>query len=131
MLLTLAAMLPSCGFQKVKVVEVPVIPKPALPAEPAAPSLASPTVIVITSEDAEYYSEVCDRYQAGDSNEQDIAAETGLTRGASCDWAIYGHTVQDEITFEDTLNQMADYAERLRAYARFLRQTIVNLTEER
>lgn len=109
--------------------EVPVIPKPAIPAEPSAPRLESLVVVVVTARDAEYYAEICDRYADPEEHGEDIIAETGLSRSAACDWAIYGHTVQDEITLEDQLNQMADYAEKMRNYADFLRQTIENLYE--
>jgi hypothetical protein len=37
-------------------------------------------------------------------------------QSAACDWAIYGYTVQGQITAESILDQQATYAEQLRSY---------------
>lgn len=106
---------------------IPVIPKPAIPAEPVAPALSNPPIIVLTAEDARYYADVCQRYEDPAEDAQDVLSSTGLSRAAACRWAIYGFTVQGEISEEDNLNRMAAYAEAMRAYAEQLRGMIWNL----
>lgn len=100
-----------------------MIPKPVIPVEPSIPTLVDVPVVVITPQDAQYYQDICNDYESGEYGE----GELPLTREAACNWAIYGHTVDGEITFEDMLNRMADYAEQMREHARQLRQIINHL----
>jgi len=106
-------------------VQVPVYIPPAIPTEPPAPSLESPPVIVITPKDAAYYAEICERYEEEAPDE--IQVETGLSESAACAWAIYGHTVQDEITLEQQLNLLVNYAESLRLWGRLMARTLENV----
>lgn len=85
---------------------------------------------MLTAEDARYYLDVCRRYQPPlPEDPETIKAETGLSEANACNWAVYGFTVQGEITQENNLNTMAGYIEKLRAYAQTLRETIHNLYE--
>jgi len=63
----------------------------------------------------------------GEEDDAEIEEETALSRSAACGWALYGFTVQGEINQEQNLNRLADYIERLREYARFLRETLHTL----
>jgi hypothetical protein len=94
------------------------MPAPVVPREPSAPDLASqyPTSIVITKAETEYYTEACDAWESGEYTEDELLVEYSLSRGAACDWAIYGHTVQGSLDIESIFVQQADYVERLRAH---------------
>lgn len=116
--------------------------KPTIPPEPTPPELASQLgpVIVITAQDAAYYAEACEawgeREEDGSptySDEEMATLYPSLSRSAACDWAIYGYTVQDNLNLENIFILQADYAERMRAYTEYLRETIermYNLSEE-
>ena len=70
---------------------------------------------------------MCFRYEDPDEDPDEVLIETGLSRSAACEWAIFGHTVQDELNFEDDLNRLADYVERLRDYSDLLKKTLDNV----
>ena len=90
--------------------------------EPAAPELAGsyPTGITITPVDAAYYRDVCDRYSDPEEDPAAVYAETRLSRAAACEWAITGFTAQGIFNLETIFNQIADYAERMRADRKLL-----------
>jgi len=101
--------------------------KPIIPAEPQAPDLAAqlPATVTLTPKEVEYYKEACDAWEGGEYSDLEMETEyPGLTRGAACDWAIKGYTIQDGLTVEDMWNQSARYAEEMRNYARVLKLQI-------
>jgi hypothetical protein len=111
---------------------VPVMAKPVVPVEPAAPNLAAllPDTITITAKEAAYYKEACDAWQGGEYSKEEMASEyPGLSRGASCDWAVKGYTIQAGLTFEQMWNLSADYAEQMRNYAKTLKAQIDSMYE--
>jgi len=101
---------------------IPIAPEPTIPRIPTAPNLADqlPPVIVITPKDATYYATACEAWDSGDTEEEMHASYPGLSRSAACDWAIYGYTVQGQLTAESILAQQATYAEQLRSYIQLL-----------
>jgi hypothetical protein len=98
---------------------------------PVAPNLAEllPDSIVVTPEDVQIYKEACDAWESNEYSKEEIISQYGLSRSSACDWAIFGYTVQGEITIESIENQQADYAEKLRHHINFLIETINNLYE--
>ncbi|ETW95566.1 MAG: hypothetical protein ETSY1_30085 [Candidatus Entotheonella factor] len=106
-------------------VTIPTLPEPVIPREPPAPKLELPNVIVMTPEDASYFAEACDAISAVDPSdrtklEQVRAQYPGLEREDACRWAIYGFTVQDWLTVEAQMAEIASYVEQLRAQIHFL-----------
>ena len=109
---------------------IPVMAKPIIPAEPTAPDLAAqlPKTVTLTPKEVAYYKEACDAWEGGEYSGPEMQdAYPGLTRGAACDWAIKGYTIQDGLTVEDMWNQSARYAEEMRNYARALKQQIEHM----
>lgn len=108
-------------MERVQIVTVPTLPAPVTPPEPVPPDLALPPVIVITPDEAAYYKEVCDAYEERGANEDELRIRyRGLTRDDACSWAIYGFTVQDWLTLEVKMAEIAGYVESLRAQIEFL-----------
>ena len=110
--------------------------KPSIPAEPTPPKLDDQLgpAVVITAKDVSYFAEACDAWE--EKTEDGKAAYTaeemqnkfpGLSRSASCDWAIYGQTVQGNLNLENIFIQQATYAEQMRAHVKFLRETIEHM----
>jgi hypothetical protein len=112
---------------------VPVMAKPVIPVEPAAPNLVAllPKTVTVTAAEAAYYKEACDAWNDIDYTKEIMAIEyPDLSRGASCDWAVKGYTVQAGLTFEQMWNLSADYAEQMRNYAKTLKKQIDSLYEQ-
>lgn len=105
---------------------VPKLPEPVTPPDPQPPNLDLPPVLVITAVEAEYYQEVCEEFSQ--LTESDTAARkaletsTGMTQANACNWAIYGFTVQDWLTLEVKMAEIAGYVDQLRAQLQFLRE---------
>ena len=59
--------------------------------------------------------DACDAWEDPTSDEDEMAKQfPGLSRGAACNWAIYGLTTQDWYTLEWTFSVLAKYIEDLR-----------------
>lgn len=118
----------SCGGS-LEVRTIPVLTKPPIPPAPIAPDVADqlPPAITLTAKEVAYYVDVCNDYEAGEYTDEEMLADTGLTRADACKWAVFGYTVQGEITWEEILNQMAGYAERMRADRSLLVDLINNM----
>ncbi|WP_089937710.1 hypothetical protein [Candidatus Entotheonella palauensis] len=106
-------------------VTIPALPQPVIPREPTPPKLELPNVIVMTPGDASYFAEACDDFSSVDSSDRTKMDEVkqqypGLEREDACRWAIYGFTVQDWLTVETQMAEIASYVEQLRAQIRFL-----------
>jgi len=133
MLLILGSAICSCALLERKVqietIFVPVLSKPVIPPEPVAPNLAEqlPESVVITAEEAQYYKDACDAWESNEYEESEILNEYGLSRSSACDWAIFGYTVQGELTVESIYNQQSSYVEQLRFYIQYLKSTIQNM----
>jgi len=112
---------------------VPSKPIVVIPPEPQAPDLAKqlPKSIRLTAVEARYYQEACDAYELAEEPVSDVRAEYGLGRQESCGWAVDGYTLQDGLTLEYIMIQMADYMERYRAWAQSLVKTINQLKESK
>lgn len=79
----------------------------------------------MTREEAEFYINACDDFNPVDPNdaytEQELLKKyPGLSRANACDWAIYGFTVQDWLTVESQMAEIASYVEKLRSHITFL-----------
>ena len=116
-------------MERIQVVTIPTLPRSVTLNEPSPPVLDPPDVIVMTPQDAEKYLEACNEY--GDAGREDAytleevkSRYPGLTREAACNWAIYGFTVQDWLTFETQMAQVAEYVVQLRAHLHFLNALI-------
>jgi hypothetical protein len=107
-------------------VTVPKLPEPVTPPDPQPPNLDLPPVLVITAVEAEYYKEVCEEFsQLAESDttaRKALEVRTEMTQGNACDWAIYGFTVQDWLTLEVKMAEIAGYVDQLRAQLQFLRE---------
>lgn len=74
----------------------------------------------MTAKDVQYYNDVCAEYKSAGQPDQYTEAEVlkrskGLTRSASCDWAVYGFTVQGWLTLESQISEISTYTRSLRA----------------
>ncbi len=102
---------------------IPTLPAPVTPPEPVPPNLELPPVTVITPVEAAYFAEVCAAYEGlsdgADTTELEVRYP-GLTREDACSWAIYGFNVQDWLTLEIKMAEIAGYVEQLRAQIQFL-----------
>ena len=106
---------------------IPVLPKPVIPTEPRAPVLVEqlPPSIVTTAEEVSYWDEACESWQGGEYTDAEMAEEyPGLSMAASCEWAIYGHSVQGHLNLESIFVRQATYAEQMRGYVQTLIQII-------
>jgi len=106
---------------------IPVMPQPVIPKEPPAPNLADqfPDVLVITKKDVDFYNDACDAWESEDySTEQMKKDYPGMSRAASCDWAIYGQTIQGQFNLESIFVQQATYAAQLRSHIQVLTEII-------
>ena len=79
----------------------------------------------MTPDDAAYFAEACGAHEGAAQGDTADLAELevlypGLTRGDACSWAIYGFTVQDWLTLEVKMAEIAGYVEQLRAQIQFL-----------
>lgn len=84
-------------------------------------------MLVMTREEALYYAEACDDFNPDDPGDAYTPEELrlkypGLSEENACDWAVYGFTVQDWLTVESGMAEIAGYVEQLRAQIRFMRQ---------
>lgn len=131
MLLTSVFLTACAGYQerpveRVQIVTVPMLPEPVTPPDPKPPNLDLPPVLVITAVEADYYKEVCEEFsQLAESDtaaRKALEARTEMTQGNACDWAIYGFTVQDWLTLEVKMAEIAGYVDQLRAQLQFLRE---------
>lgn len=108
-------------------ISVPSFPKAITLPEPELAPFYQPNTLVITPKEVQFYQDICDDYADLNGNqdqEQALYTETGLSKSAACDWAIYGFTVQDWLTFESHLVDIARYIEELKAQNRYLRQVL-------
>lgn len=105
---------------------------PTIPHLPQAPDLASqlPKPIVVTAEEVNYFAAVCDAWASGEYTNEDMQEKyPGMSRSASCDWAIYGYTVQGQLNIESIQIQQTVYADSLRAYIDALLSIITSQVE--
>ncbi len=113
-------------MERVQIVTVPKLPEPVTPPDPQPPNLDLPPVLVITAVEAEYYQEVCEEFsqlaKSDTTAREALEKRTGMTQGNACDWAIYGFTVQDWLTLEVKMAEIAGYVDQLRAQLQFLRE---------
>ena len=121
MILMIVSSVASCASQETRINThmIPVMAEPVIPPEPQAPDLASqlPPTITLTPDEVAYYKEVCDAWESNEHTKADMEENfPGLPRGAACDWAIKGYTIQGSLTVEAMWNQSAHYAESMRAY---------------
>lgn len=119
-------------MEQVKIVTIPTLPRAVIPTEPSPPALKLPPVLVMTREEALYYVDACDDFKPDDPDDVYTQEELwvkypGLTEENACDWAIYGFTVQDWLSVESGMAEIAGYVEQLRAQIRFM----ARLMEER
>lgn len=112
-------------MEQVQIVTIPTLPKVVKPDSPPAPLLTLPPVLVMTGEEAQFYGNACQEFK--DAGKEDAYSEDelkerypGLSRANACDWAIYGFTVQDWLTVESQMAEIATYVEQLRAQINFL-----------
>jgi len=110
---------------------IPVLSRPSIPPAPVPPELTSqlPKDLVVTPADVALYTAACDAWESGEYSDDQVIADYGLTRTAACDWAIYGYTVQDSITFDGILTNMVGYINELQNHNKFLHQIIDNMYE--
>jgi len=116
----------------VKVRIIPTIPKVAIPAPIERPEILKPQGVTVTAETAAYYAEACEAFRSvGQEDSYDLdevqLQYPGLTRSNSCEWSIYGLTVQGQLTFESQLNVLANYADNLRARIVYLESIIADI----
>ena len=131
-MLLMSVFLTACtGYQarpveRVQIVTVPQLPEPVTPPDPRPPNLDLPPVMVITAVEAEYFRETCEEFselaESDTAARQALEARTEMTQGNACDWAIYGFTVQDWLTLEVKMAEIAGYVDQLRAQLQFLRE---------
>lgn len=136
-LLTACSGLPERKIERVEVVNIPALPPLVQLTPPSAPTATMPPVLVTTAEEVSYWTEACDAFSDGEYDEEELSEQyPGLTRSSSCDWAIYGFTVQGWLNFESYMAQLASYVEQLRAHINYQekmmeeRQRIVNERDE-
>ena len=91
------------------------------------PTSEIPPVLVITAAQASYYQEACLAYAEGEPGLE--ARFPGLSRADACDWAIIGFTVQDWLTFKQTLITQRSFLERLLADRSFYEKQLENQYE--
>lgn len=118
----------SCGGS-LEVRTIPTLTKPPIPPAPVPPELESqiPPTLTLTAKEVAYYHEACEAWESGEYVELDLINQYGLSQTDACKWAVFGYTVQGEITWEEILNQMAAYAERMRGDRAALVQLIENM----
>jgi hypothetical protein len=84
-----------------------------------------PVSIVTTATEVAYWDEVCDAWSGNEYTIEEMQEDyPGLSRGAACEWAVYGHTVQGHLNLESIFVKQATYAEQMRGYAETLIQII-------
>ncbi len=86
-------------------------------------------MVVITPEQARRYWEVCEEYKQVEKSGEDAVTEflksnPHITPEGVCNWAVYGWPVQDELTMESWMDEVAEYVEDLRAHNQLLREII-------
>jgi len=134
MLLVIGLMLQSCESFKpvqIEVHRVPVLAVPVLPPRPTLnPSLVDQLQkpIGLTRKEVQYYQDICDRYESGEDPEA-LQEDSGLSRGAACDWVVFGQTIQGNFNLEAVLNTIGGHVEALHGQIDFLEQTIRNMIE--
>ena len=111
-----------------------MVTKPPIPVAPHPPEIVDllPPSTVITADEVSYYLEACNAWKSvgteGGPLTDEVAEDyPGLTQGDACEWAVFGYTVQGSITWDEIINQMANYAELMRNDRITLIQIIENM----
>jgi len=102
---------------------LPTMAEAVIPPPPAKPRLGNlPPVITITPADAAYFAEACDEWSEWGQYDEESWMDDfpGLTNDDACNWAIYGYTVQDQLTMEQVWASTAAYTESLESQITFL-----------
>jgi hypothetical protein len=111
--------------QQVQIYTIPVLPKIKLPAPIVSPNLQLPTPLVITPKETSYYAEACEAHSSGFYSEDELSVlYPDLSQANSCDWAIYGFTVQGWFNVESKLALAGSYSQQLRDRITFLEGVI-------
>ncbi len=91
-----------------------------------------PEVITLTAQDASYYRYVCDEFKDAGRDDAYTLDEVyerypGMTQESTCNWAIYGYTVQGQFMLESQLIKLGLYTEQLRNRIQYLEGVIKEL----
>lgn len=93
--------------------------EPVLLPIPKPPVISHDPVIVITAEEAQFYSDACQDIKDG----QEI---DGLDHASACDWVVMGLTVQGWYNLQQNLLIIQNYVERLKEQRDFYERQLVN-----
>lgn len=116
-------------MERIQVVTVPTLPASVIPDEPVKQVLSLPNVLVLNKDEVGYFDQACEEFNAIGQEDAFTREEVekrypGLTRGSACDWAIYGFVVQDWLTVESQMADIARYVDELRAQNDFLKDLL-------
>lgn len=101
---------------------------PTILNEVTPPTLSDNQVLVVTRQDAEYYSEACEAFR--EDSEDAGNTYVGLTEESACNWAIYGFTTQGWFNLQQNLILLENYVGRLKEQNEFHKKQLRDRYED-
>lgn len=80
--------------------------------------------MVITAKDAQYYQEACEAFSEAPEEAKEVYV--GLSYQSSCNWAIYGFSVDGWLNLQQDLILIDNYVERLEDQRDFYKSQLEN-----